>query len=261
MLNRAPIIKSPREIDKMRVAGQMVGRVLTRMRSTAKAGMTTQDLDDIARDMMSEMKGKPLFLGYHGFPRHICTSVNQEVVHGIPGNTVLNDGDILSVDCGIGHQNYCGDSAITFPIGEIPEEVQRLLDVTRESLYAAIAQIGPGVKLREVCGAVQQVAENAGYGVVRDFVGHGIGRDMHEEPQVPNYVDPGMRNMNLILKPGYVLAIEPMVNIGSEKVRTLGDGWTVVTQDDSLSAHFEHSIAVTEDGHEVLTRREDEDFS
>ena len=256
--SRAIKLLTPREIEKMRVAGQMVAGVLGRLREEIEPGVTTGQLDDIARDMIHDMKGEPLFLNYRGFPKHICTSVNEQVVHGIPGDRVLEEGDIVGIDCGIRYEKYCGDSALTIPVGRVEPEVQELLDVFQKALYASIDKMRPGNRLRDVCAAVQDYAEPKGYGVVRDFVGHGIGREMHQDPQVPNYVAPGMKGLDMVLKPGLVLALEPMINMGTEKTKILGDKWTVITRDRKLSAHFEHSVAITENGPKVLTRRPEE---
>ncbi len=260
-----PSLKSPREIEKMRVAGQMVAKVLMACRDMVAPGVRLSELNEMAHQMMIEMDGEPLFLGYPGpsgapkFPGVICASVNEEVVHGIPTrDRELVDGDVIGIDCGIRYKNYCGDSAITIPVGRIDEATAKLLAVTQESLYAAIEQMRPGNKLKDVCGAVQAVAEREGFGIVRDYVGHGIGREMHEAPQVPNYVSKGMSDMEMPLKVGHVFAIEPMLNAGTARTRTLADKWTVITHDEQRSAHFEHSIAITAEGPKVLTRRPEE---
>lgn len=259
MSGTVPIIKSHREIEKMKVASQMVAKVLTAIESAVKPGVTTGELDELARDMISEMGGQPIFLGYGGFPKHICASVNEEIVHGIPSDErVLQDGDIVSVDCGIRYEKYCGDSALTIPVGSISEETKSLLSGCQGALYAAIERMQPGNKLRDVCGAIQDYAQERGYAIVRNYVGHGIGRSMHEAPEVPNYINEGMPYMGWELKPGCVLAIEPMLNVGTEATKTLSDDWTVVTADGNLSAHFEHTIAITENGPEILTLRENE---
>lgn len=242
-------LKSKRELELMHQANQLVLRVLDAVQQKAAAGVTTAELDQMAEKMIEEAGGKPAFKGYRGFPATLCISLNDVIVHGIPGKTRLSDGDIVSVDCGVVLDGYVGDAAVTFPIGRISPEAQRLIDVTRSCLADAIEQVRPGNRLGDVSAAVQKRAESAGLGVVRDFVGHGVGRSMHEEPQVPNYGKPGRGRL---LKQGLVIAIEPMVTTGSWKVRLDQDGWTARTEDGKLSAHFEFSVAVTEDGHRVL---------
>ena len=246
-------LKSAREIEIMRRSGKITAKTLAMLIREAKAGMTTRELDRLAEKSIRLMGGIPTFKGYHGYTASICTSVNEEVVHGIPGDRVLAEGDILSLDIGTTLEGYVSDSAITIPIGQIPAETQRLLDVTQECLMLGIAQMQSGNHLSDIGHAVQTYAETQGYGVVRDLVGHGIGKKMHEEPQVPNYGAPGR---GIVLRPGLCLAIEPMINGGTHVVNMLPDGWTVVTADGKLSAHFEHTIAVTEDGPKILTLRE-----
>jgi methionyl aminopeptidase len=216
----------------------------------AKPGMTTHDLDLIARGVLERRSARSNFLNYHGFPAVICTSPNDVIVHGIPGSYRLKEGDILSVDCGAIIEGYHADAARTFPVGKIDEETQRLLDATRASLKAGIQFVRDGARVSDIGHAVQKVAEGAGYSVVREYVGHGIGTALHEEPKVPNYGEPGR---GIKLKVGHVLAVEPMVNAGSYETTMYDDGWTVVTADGSLSAHFEDTIAVTDNGPEVLT--------
>src|SRR5205807_9431331 len=216
----------------------------------ARPGVSTGDIDQVARQIIDRRKAKSNFLGYHGFPAVICTSPNDVIVHGIPGDHRLEEGDILSIDCGAIIEGYHGDAAITVPIGEVSKKAARLLDVTERSLHAGIEQMRAGARLHEVGRAVQEVAEEAGFSVVREYVGHDIGTAMHEEPQVPNYW-PG--SPGPMMKPGMVFAVEPMVNAGGPQTRLLDDGWSVVTADGSLSAHFEHTIAVTDDGPEILT--------
>ena len=249
----AIMIKTPQEIDKMRRSGEVVRDVLETVRGLVKAGATTQDLEDAAAAKMKELGAVAAFKGYRGYPCVLCTSLNEEVVHGIPSKArVLRDGDIVSIDCGVVVNGYYGDSAITVAVGNgISAEAKRLLDVTRASLASAIAVVKPGATLGDIGAAVQEVVEADGFSVVRDFVGHGIGTHMHEDPQVPNY---GRRGQGTRLRPGMVLAIEPMVNIGGPNVQVLKDGWTAVTEDGSLSAHFEHTVAVTRDGAMVLTQ-------
>lgn len=234
----------------MREAGRVTARALRVVASAVAPGVTTADLDAAAEAVIRDAGAVPAFKGYHGFPATLCTSVDGEVVHGIPGPRVLREGEIVSVDCGAIIDGYYGDSAMTFPVGEVPPEARRLMDVTRASLEAGIARCVPGMRLHDISAAVQTVAEDAGFSVVREYVGHGIGRAMHEDPQVPNY---GKAGTGPTLRPGMVLAIEPMVNAGRPDVRSLSDGWTVVTADGSLSAHFEHTVAITESGPMVLT--------
>lgn len=244
------IAKSAAEIEVMREAGRITARALDAVSSAIRPGATTADLDAIAEDVIVKAGARPAFKGYHGFPATLCTSVNDQVVHGIPGGRVLKEGEIVSVDCGAIVDGYYGDSARTFPVGHVSAEANRLMDVTKRSLEAGIARCRPGMRLYDVSAAVQDVAEAAGFSVVREYVGHGIGRSMHEDPQVPNY---GKAGTGPTLRTGMVLAIEPMINAGAADVRSLDDGWTVVTLDGAMSAHFEHTVAVTEDGPLVLT--------
>jgi methionyl aminopeptidase len=247
----AVVLKTSQEIEKMRRAGIATREVLELLRGLVKPGVTTMDLEKAAADRIAEMGVKAAFKGYGGYPCVLCASVNDEVVHGIPNpKRVLKEGDIVSLDFGVFVDGYCGDSAITVPVGKIDAETARLLKVTEASLHAGIAAVKPGATLGDVGAAVQGVVEAEGFSVVRDFVGHGIGTHMHEDPQVPNYGTPG-RGMKL--RPGMVIAIEPMVNAGKPDVRVLKDGWTAITSDGSMSAHFEHSVAVTATGAKVLT--------
>lgn len=234
----------------MREAGRITAVALRVVASAVRPGVTTAELDRVAEEAIRAAGARPAFKGYHGFPATLCTSVNDQVVHGIPAARVLREGEILSVDCGAVVDGYFGDSAMTFAVGEVSEEARRLIDITRESLAAGIARCVPGMRLYDISAAVQTVAERAGFSVVREYVGHGIGRAMHEDPQVPNY---GKAGTGVTLKAGMVLAIEPMINAGRADVRSLDDGWTVVTADGSMSAHFEHTVAITEDGPRVLT--------
>ena len=235
----------------MRRAGKIVREVLELVRTRVKPGVTTLDLEKAAEARLKELNVKAAFKGYHGYPCVLCTSVNSEVVHGIPSpKRVLKQGDIVSVDFGVVVDGYYGDSAITVPVGEIDDNAARLLRVTEQSLQAAIAVVKPGATLGDVGAAVQGVVEGEGFSVVRDFVGHGIGSQMHEDPQVPNY---GQKGQGMKLKPGMVIAIEPMVNAGKPEVMVLEDGWTAVAKDGSMSAHFEHTVAVTADGARILT--------
>jgi len=245
------ILKSEREINYLRDAGRIVAETLVEVKKAAKPGVTTLDLDRIAEEYIKGHGAIPAFKGYHGFQGNICSSINEEVVHGIPGLRKLKSGDNVSIDIGAVINGYNGDAAITVPVGEVDAQVQKLLDVTEESLYKGIEQAIIGNRLSDISHAVQVHAEQHGFGVVRDYVGHGIGRSMHEDPQVPNYGDPGRGPR---LKAGMTLAIEPMVNLGTYEVKTLDDGWTVVTLDGKRSAHFEHSIAITDGKPEILTK-------
>src|SRR6266550_1440617 len=238
------------ELAKMRRAGRVVAEMHEKCIAAAKPGVTTADLDRVAREVLERRDARSNFLNYHGFPAVICTSPNDVIVHGIPGDYVLEDGDILSLDCGAIIEGYHGDAAVTIPVGEVSPEARKLMEVTEESLRQAIQAIREGNRLSDIGHTVQTVAEGAGFSVVREYVGHGIGTAMHEEPQIPNYGPPGR---GIKLRVGHVFAVEPMVNAGGPGTVLLDDGWTVKTADGSLSAHFEHTIAVTEDGPEVLT--------
>jgi methionyl aminopeptidase len=240
----------PDELAKMRRAGRVVAEMHAACREAARPGVTTLEVDKVAREVLDRRHARSNFLNYHGFPAVICASPNDMIVHGIPGDYVLEEGDILSIDCGAIIEGYHGDAAITVPVGEISKEAARLLEATERSLHAGIEQMRAGGRLHEIGRAVQEVAEGAGFSVVREYVGHAIGTAMHEEPQVPNYW-PG--SPGPMLKPGMVFAVEPMVNAGGAGTRLLDDGWSVVTADGSLSAHFEHTIAVGEDGPVILT--------
>jgi methionyl aminopeptidase len=245
-------LKTPAQIAKLREANLIVADVLDVLEAAAKPGVSTWELNEIADRRLKQLKAESAFLGYHGYPAVLCTSVNQVVVHGIPRkDVVLKEGDLLSVDFGAFKDGWCGDSARTLPIGAISAEARRLVDATRESLERAIAVCLPGQRLGDIGHAVQSTVEPLGFGVVRQFVGHGIGRKMHEEPHVPNY---GVKGRGLRLSVGLVVAIEPMINAGSAEVFTEEDGWTAVTKDGSLSAHFEHSVAITENGPFVLSK-------
>ncbi|CAN5241256.1 type I methionyl aminopeptidase [soil metagenome] len=248
------VYKSPEEIDRMRRAGRVVALTIERLSSEVRAGMTTADLDAIAERSIRGEGCTPSFKGYKGFTGSICTSLNEEVVHGIPGRRRIREGDLLSLDVGAIWEGYHGDSAVSlFVGGEAPSDVaEKLVRVTEDSLEAGISRLRSGGRLSDVGSEVQRVVEGAGFSVVREYVGHGIGRAMHEDPPIPNYGDPGR---GPAIRPGLVVAVEPMVNVGGWQTRLLKDQWTVVTADGSLSAHFEHTIAVTEDGPEVLTAR------
>jgi methionyl aminopeptidase len=248
----AVVLKSSKEIEKMRRAGHVVRQVLERVSAAVKPGATTADLDHVAEETLNEFGAKAAFKGYHGYPAVLCTSVNSEVVHGIPSlKRILKEGDIVSLDFGAIVDGYYGDSAVTVAVGEkIDPKTEKLLKITAESLEKAISVIKPGATLGDIGEAVQTLVEAEGFSVVRDFVGHGIGSSMHEDPQVPNF---GTAGRGMKLKAGMVLAIEPMVNAGKPEVRVLKDGWTAVTDDGSMSAHFEHTVAVTDTGATILT--------
>lgn len=242
--------KSKRELEKMRAAGQLVGKVLQRLRQMVEPGITTMEIDRAAEKMIRDAGALPTFKGYNGFPYSICASVNEQIVHGFPSNYKLKEGDIFSIDCGVTLEGFVGDTATTVPVGNVSDDWLKLIRVTEECLERAIQQCRPGNHLGDIGWAVQEHAEANGYSVVRDYVGHGIGRRMHEDPQIPNYGRPGLGPK---IKAGYVFAVEPMVNFGSHYTKVLSDGWTVVTLDGQPSAHAEHTIAITEEGPEVLT--------
>jgi methionyl aminopeptidase len=249
------IYKSPDEVDKMRVAGRIVAATIDAVLGAVRPGVSTADLDAVAEGFIREREATPSFKGYRGFPASICASLNEEVVHGIPSpKRILKEGDVLSLDFGAIWEGYHADSAVTVFVGEPPSaEAEKLVRVTEDALEAGISQIRPGGRLSDISHAVQQVVEGAGFSVVREYVGHGIGRNLHEDPQIPNY---GLPGRGPELRPGLVVAVEPMVTMGDWRTRVLADDWTVVTADGSLAAHFEHTIAVTEAGHEVLTERD-----
>jgi len=243
-------IKSPAEVAKMKAAGQLLRAVFVELEKNVVPGITTGELDRLARKLIEDAGAVPAFLGYQGFPATLCTSVNEEIVHGIPGRRVLKEGDIISVDCGLVLGGFYADSAYTFPVGTVSETATRLIETTRRALEAGIKEMTPDNRLGTLSSAIQKVIEDAGFSVVREYTGHGIGRALHEPPQVLNFGTPGT---GLRLRPGMVFAIEPMVNVGTWKTRVLDDDWTVVTADGSLSAHFEHTVAVTDNGPLVLT--------
>jgi len=244
-------LKSERELEKMRIAGKAVAQILNEMIERVVPGISTGELDRFAESRCKDLKVTPAFKGYHGFPACVCISVNHEVVHGIPSDKrILKNGDIVGLDFGVSYEGWYGDSARTIAVGSISHSAQKLIDVTRECLERGIAQCREGNRVFDIGHAVQNYVEGFGFGVVREFVGHGIGRALHEEPQVPNY---GPKGKGLPLKVGMVLAIEPMINLGSHEVKVLDDGWTAVTVDRSLSAHFEHTVAITPNGPEILT--------
>lgn len=245
------ILKSDREIDYMRDAGKIVADTLVEVKNAVKPGVSTLELDKIAEKYIRSCGAIPAFKGYGGFPASICTSINEEVVHGIPSLKKLKNGDNVSTDVGAVINGFNGDSAKTFPVGEVGVEMQQLLDVTEQSLYKGIEKAIAGNRLGDISNAVQTFAEKYGYGIVRDYVGHGIGRKMHEDPQIPNY---GSAGRGPRLKSGMTLAIEPMINLGTHEVKTLDDDWTVITKDRKPSAHFEHTIAIIDDKPEILTK-------
>ena len=243
--------KSKRELEKMRAAGRLAGSVREELRRLAVPGITTLELDAAAEKMIRDGGALPSFKGYHGYPFSICASVNEQVVHGFPSKYALRDGDILSVDVGATLEGFVGDTATTIPIGNVSADLLQLIRVAEECLARAIEQCWPGKRLGDIGWAVQQHAEAHGYSVVREYVGHGIGRRMHEDPQIPNYGKPGTRDK---IRAGYVFAIEPMINIGTHQTKTLADGWTVVTLDGKPSAHVEHTVAITEEGPQIFTQ-------
>ncbi len=244
------VIKSPQEIERMRAPCRMVAEFHQLMREVVRSGITTLELNMIAEDYCKKCNAVPAFKGYGGFPFAICSSPNEVVVHGFATDKKLSEGDIISIDFGVLYDGFYGDAAITLPVGNISKEKQRLIETTEASLYAGLDAIRPGARLSDISAAVQQTAEAGGFSVVREFVGHGIGRELHEDPQIPNYGRPGT---GPVLKQGMVLAVEPMINAGTRHVKVLKDGWTAVTKDGRPSAHFEHTVAVTDGGYEILT--------
>ncbi len=247
----APIIKSKEEREKIRETGRIVSDMLAELRSAVRPGISTGDLDRMAAELLKKHGARSSSLGYHGYPASVCTSVNEEIVHGIPGKRELKDGDIVTVDSAANYHGWHADSAITVPVGEVSPDVRRLLKVTEDALYRGIAAARAGNRLHDIGRAVQQHVEAAGFSVVRQYGGHGVGRSMHEDPQVLNYVDPGYPNM--LLKVGMVIAIEPMVIMGAKDTRVLEDEWTVVARDNSYTAHFEHTVAITGGDADILT--------
>jgi methionyl aminopeptidase len=245
------ILKLPDEIEKARASNRIVAEVLSKLREKVKPGVRTRDLDKFAEETAQKRGAKPAFKGYRGYPYSLCISINEVVVHGMPSERVLEEGDIVGLDFGVDYQGFFGDATITLPVGKVTDEASRLMQVTEQSLYAGIEQAKDGNRLGDISSAVQCTVEVAGYSVVRDFVGHGIGKNLHEDPQIPNF---GKKGRGIELKKGMILAIEPMVNAGKYKVKVLPDGWTVVTEDGSLSAHFEHSVAITENGPDILSK-------
>jgi methionyl aminopeptidase len=245
------ICKTQRELEIMREAGRIVALTHQELQKYIKPGISTKELDAIAEKYILGCDAIPSFKGYNGFRGSICASVNEELVHGIPGDRVLREGDIISIDIGAKHNGYHGDSAWTYAVGAISDETQRLLDVTEESLYIGLKEAKPGERLSNISHAIQTYVEEHDFSVVREYVGHGVGQELHEDPQIPHYGPP---NKGPRLKPGMVLAIEPMVNAGTRYVKTLADDWTVVTVDGKMCAHFEHTVAITENGYEILTK-------
>ncbi|MCD6176070.1 MAG: type I methionyl aminopeptidase [Planctomycetes bacterium] len=255
-------LRSSREIEMLRKAGSLVAKVLSKLKEQAKSGVSTAELDETALQMTRQAGAIALFKGFpcpymdKPFPGGICASVNEQLVHGIPSKkVVLKEGDILSIDFGIKLNGYCGDSALTVGVGQVVPDRQKLMDVTQRLLDISVEQMAPGVKWSTIAGKMEETAKGAGFSVVKDYVGHGIGTEMHEDPKVPNFVSRELLRDDIMLKEGMVLAVEPMVNMGNAGVRTLSDGWTVITKDRKCSAHFEHTIAVVKDGCEVLTAR------
>ncbi|WP_139905850.1 type I methionyl aminopeptidase [Clostridium thermarum] len=244
------IIKRNYEIEYMKRAGKVVSNTLAKLQEVVKPGITTAELDRLAEDMILKQGAKPSFKGYHGFPASICASVNDEVIHGIPNDRVLKEGDIVSIDCGACLNGYHGDAARTIPVGKVSEEAYRLIKITQESFFEGVKKALVGNRLTDISHAIQVLVENESFSVVRNYVGHGIGRNMHEDPDVPNYGSPGRGPK---LSAGMVLAIEPMVNTGGYHVKTLDNGWTVVTVDGGLSAHYENTVAILDNGPEILT--------
>jgi len=244
------IVKKPHELSSMRISARKTATILHKVAAKVAPGVTTKELDEYAAELARKEEGICAFYGYHGFSGHICASINEEVVHGVPGRRVIRDGDVVSIDFGLIYDGFVGDTATTVAVGNVDAEWKRLLDVTKECLDRAIEKAVEGNRLSDISNAVQVCAETAGFSVVREFVGHGIGRNMHEDPQIPNYGPPGR---GPVLKAGMTFAIEPMINLGIHKTETLNDGWTVVTRDRLPSAHFEHTVAIGKEKAEILT--------
>lgn len=245
------ILKLPEEIEKARASNRIVAEVLNRISEKVKPGVRTKDLDKLAEDIVQKRGAKPAFKGYRGFPHALCTSINEVVVHGMPSERVLVEGDIIGLDFGVYYRGFFGDATITLPVGKVSGKALRLIEVTEKSLYKGIEEATKGNRLGAISAAVQTTVESAGFSVVRDYVGHGVGKNLHEDPQIPNF---GKKDRGIELKSGMILAIEPMVNEKTFEVKVLPDGWTVVTADGGLSAHFEHSVAITDDGPDILSK-------
>ena len=245
------IIKLPEEIEKARASNRIVAEVLNRISEKVKPGVRTRDLDKLAEEIVQKRGAKPAFKGYRGFPHALCTSINEVVVHGMPSERVLVEGDIIGLDFGVCYRGFFGDATITLPVGKVSEKALKLIEVTEKSLYKGIEEATKGNRLGAISAAVQTTVESAGFSVVRDYVGHGVGKNLHEDPQIPNF---GKKDRGIELKSGMILAIEPMVNERNFKVKVLPDGWTVVTADGGLSAHFEHSVAITDNGPDILSK-------
>lgn len=248
----AVTIKSPRELELMREAGKILAKVHSGLEKELKAGMTTRDVDRLGEEMIRSYGCIPSFKNYNGYPASVCVSINEEVVHGIPGTRKLKEGDIITLDVGACYKGYHGDSAYTYAVGEVSLEKKKLMKVTEESLFKGLAQVKAGNRIGDIGHAIQEYAESFGFGVVRELVGHGVGTDVHEEPDVPNY---GKAHTGPILKEGMVIAIEPMITAGTREIFILDDDWTIITQDEKPAAHYEHTVLVTKDGYEILTRR------
>lgn len=246
------MIKSNEEIELLKIAGQIVGDTHNYLKQFIKPGITTKELDKLAYDYIISKDATPSFLNYEGYPASICTSVNEEVVHGIPSDRVLQEGDIISIDIGACYKGYHGDSAWSYPVGNISEEKKYLLEHTEKSLYEGLSVIKPGMKIGDIGYAIEQYALKHKLGVVKELVGHGVGKNLHESPDVPNY---GKKNTGMTLRKGMVIAVEPMLNLGDSNIYILDDDWTIITADDKPSAHFEHTVVVTKDGYEILTKR------
>ena len=245
------ILKLPEEIEKARASNRIVAEVLNRISEKVKPGVRTRDLDKLAEEIVQKRGAKPAFKGYRGFPHALCTSINEVVVHGMPSERVLVEGDIIGLDFGVCYRGFFGDATITLPVGKVSEKALKLIEVTEKSLYKGIEEATKGNRLGAISAAVQTTVESAGFSVVRDYVGHGVGKNLHEDPQIPNF---GKKDRGIELKSGMILAIEPMVNERNFKVKVLPDGWTVVTADGGLSAHFEHSVAITDNGPDILSK-------
>ena len=246
------MIKSNEEIELLKIAGQIVGDTHNYLKQFIKPGITTKELDKLAYDYIISRDATPSFLNYEGYPASICTSVNEEVVHGIPSDRILQEGDIISIDIGACYKGYHGDSAWSYPVGNISEEKKYLLEHTEKSLYEGLSVIKPGMKIGDIGYAIEQYALKHKLGVVKELVGHGVGKNLHESPDVPNY---GKKNTGMTLRKGMVIAVEPMLNLGTADIYILDDDWTIITADDKPSAHFEHTVVVTKDGYEILTKR------